>query len=211
MRIGDAVAAPLTLQALDADRLERWLRRLSRLDEPVTFRQADDGSLVLTKTDPPADGAPSDVQTPGKRSDFLRLLAGYSRGIAGVAWGIWRRSLETAATEEVAARLAETHTDVDQSVIWVRPWSRIEPRSLPGDAGLSELLLLHSLLIHGGLAEGTIPEVLSALGARAMAALASLAAHGIVEEHQGRWQVTPLGYPATREALASEGLMVDRL
>jgi len=53
--------------------------------------------------------------------------------------------------------------------------------------------------------------VLAALGSRVVAVLRSLAACGIIEEHQGRWQVTPVGYPAARAALESEGLLVDWL
>ncbi|MGA7980249.1 MAG: hypothetical protein WCA32_08480 [Chromatiaceae bacterium] len=211
MRIGDAMAAPVTLQALDADRLERWFSRLARPDGPATFRQADDGSLVLTRTEKAAVDSSSDARAPGKRSDFLRLLAGHSRGIAGVAWGIWRRSLQTPASDGAATRLTEGDTAAEGPVVWVRPWSHVDWPSLPADAGLPELLLLHALLIHGGLPEVALSEVLSALGVRGMVALQGLAAHGIVEEHHARWQVTPLGYPATREALASEGLIVDRL
>jgi hypothetical protein len=212
MQIGDNMAAPLTLQAFDSDRLERWFRGLVRCDGPVVFRQADDGSLVFAMEAASAAVDPaSNAQPLGKRSDFLDRLAGYSRGIAGVAWGIWRQSLETAASEGVATRLEEADTAAERSVIWVHPWSRMHRPTLPADAGLPELLVLHALLIHGGLAESAVSEVLAALGARVVAALRSLAVHGIIEEHQGRWQVTPVGYPAARAALESEGLMVDSL
>jgi hypothetical protein len=111
----------------------------------------------------------------------------------------------------VATRLEEADTAAERSVIWVRPWSRIHRPTLPADAGLPELLVLHALLIHGGLPEGAVSEVLAALGARVVAVLRSLSASGIIEEHQGRWQVTPVGYPAARAALESEGLIVDWL
>jgi hypothetical protein len=212
MQIGDNMAAPLTLQALDSDRLKRWFRRLVGYDGPVVFRQADDGSLVFATGAARAAADPaSDAQPPGKRSDFLGRLAGYSRGIAGVAWGIWRQSLETAASEGVATRLEEADTAAERSVIWVRPWPRIHRPTLPADAGLPELLVLHALLIHGGLPEDAVSEVLAALGARVVAVLRRLSASGIIEEHQGRWQVTPVGYPAARAALESEGLIVDWL
>jgi hypothetical protein len=212
MQIGDIMAAPLTLQAFDSDRLEQWFRRLVGCDGPVVFRQADDGSLVFATGAASAAADPaSDAQPPGKRSDFLGRLAGYSRGIAGVAWGIWRQSLETAASEGVTTRLEEADTAAERSVIWVRPWSRIHRPTLPADAGLPELLVLHALLIHGGLPEDAVSEVLAALGSRVVAVLRSLAAYGIIEEHRGRWQVTPVGYPAARAALESEGLIVDWL
>jgi hypothetical protein len=212
MQIGDNMAAPVTLQSFDSDRLERWFRRLVRRDGPVVFRQADDGSLVFATeaTSATADPA-SDARSLGKRSDFLGRLAGHSRGIAGVAWGIWRQSLETAESEGVATRLEEADAAAERSVIWVRPWSRIHRPTLPADAGLPELLVLHALLIHGGLPDGAMSEVLAALGARVVMVLQSLAAYGIIEEHHGRWQVTPVGYPAARAALESEGLLVDWL
>jgi hypothetical protein len=211
MRIGDGMADPVTLQAFDADRLAQWFGQLVRCDAPVLFRQANDGARVLTSASKAGADPAADTQPPGKRSDFLACLAGYSRGIAGVAWGIWRQSLEAALSEEVAVRHAESDSAAKQAVIWVRPWSQIHHRDLPADAGLDALLVLHVLLIHGGLPAGAVSAVLAALGARVPAVLRSLAAHGIVEEHQGRWQVTPVGYPAAREALESEGLLVDWL
>jgi hypothetical protein len=212
MQIGDHMAAPLTLQAFDSNHLERWFRRLVRCDGPVVFRQADDGSLVFaTGAASTAADSASAAQSLGKRSDFLGRLAGHSRGIAGVAWGIWRQSLETAASEDVATHLEEADAAAERSVIWVCPWARIHRPTLPADAGLPELLVLHALLIHGGLPDGAVSEVLAALGSLVVAVLRSLAAYGIIEEHQGRWQVTPVGYPAARAALESEGLLVDWL
>jgi hypothetical protein len=211
MRIGDGMAIPVTLQAFDADRLAQWFGQLVRCDRSVLFRQANDGARVLTSVNGSSADASAATQPGGKRSDFLACLAGHSRGIAGVAWGIWRQSMEAALGEEVAERQAENDTPAEHRVIWIRPWSEIRHLTLPADADLDALLVLHALLIHGGLPLGALSAVLAALGARAPAALRSLAAHGIVEEHQGRWQVTPLGYPATREALESEGLMVDWL
>jgi hypothetical protein len=189
MQIGDHMAAPLTLQAFDSNHLERWFRRLVRCDGPVVFRQADDGSLVFaTGAASTAADSASAAQSLGKRSDFLGRLAGHSRGIAGVAWGIWRQSLETAASEDVATHLEEADAAAERSVIWVCPWARIHRPTLPADAGLPELLVLHALLIHGGLPDGAVSEVLAALGSRVVAVLRSLAAYGIIEEHQGRWQ-----------------------
>ncbi len=210
MGLGDGMATPVTLQAFDADRLARWFGQLVGCDGPVLFRQANDGAHVLSSASK-AGADPADTQRLDKRSSFVARLAGYSRGIAGLAWGIWRQSLEAALGEEVAVRQAEDEAAAEQRVIWVRPWSQIHHRALPANADLDALLVLHALLIHGGLAAGALTTVLAALGARAPAVLRSLAAHGIVEEHQGRWQVTPLGYPAAREALESEGLMVDGL
>jgi hypothetical protein len=208
MELGDGMAAPVTLQAFDADRLTRWFGQLVRCDGPVLFRQANDGAHVLSSSSKgSADQA--DVERPDKRSDFLARLAGYSRGIAGVAWAVWRQSLEAALDEDAAVQQTKSVAVADDRVIWVRPWSQIHHPALPADADLDALLVLHALLIHGGLPAGALCMVLAALGARAPAVLRSLAVHGIVEEHQGRWQVTPLGYPAARAALESEGLLVD--
>lgn len=209
--IGDGLTAPITFQAFDADRLERWFRRLHRFEEAVTFCQADDGSLVLSPATTKVEGAHDDSEVPGAGTDFTRRLAGYSRGIAGVAWAVWRRSLGIAATEEAENRLRTRRDDLTGRLICVRPWSRIDLHSLPSRTDLPDLLLLHTLLIHGGLPERALGEVLPNIGGSGRSGLRKLAAHGIVEQHQGRWQVTPLGYPAAREALASEGLFVDPL
>lgn len=211
IRIGDGLPPPVTFQAFGADRLDRWFRRLVSSDEPVNFRLADDGSLVLTPAPATSDGMSEDTKTPKTSMTFLRMLAGYSRGIAGVAWAVWRRSLEIAATDDVERRLADANAEFEGRVICVRSWARMAPRALPVTTALPELLLLHALLIHGGLSDEALPHVLPGLGSGWSGALRTLALHGIVEAHQGRWQVTPLGYPQTRDALAEEGLLVDSM
>lgn len=212
VRIGDGLATPMTFQAFDAGRLERWLSSVHRFEEPVAFCSADDDSPVLAPAAPKSEESGSNTDAGfGKGRNFVRRLAAHSRGIPGVAWAIWRESLAVAATGEVEDRLKEAHVDSSERLIYVRPWSRIHFRSLPAGTELPDLLLLHALLIHGGLRESVLQEVLPGLRGKGHGALRKLAAQGIVEQHQGRWQVTPLGYPATREALASEGLFVDVL
>lgn len=206
--IADAVAPPLTFQAFDAGRLARWFLSLQTCAEPVTFCRAQDGSVLLAPLSETGEEATSER---GTGAELTRLLAGYSRGIAGVAWAVWRRSLCRVAAEDAADRLEEAAADISGPVVYVRPWSGIGLRSLPSGTDLPDLLLLHALLIHGGLTEALLPEILPSIGGSVPGRLHKLGRRGIVEHHQGRWQVTPLGYPATREALASEGLLVDPL
>jgi hypothetical protein len=211
IQIGDGLAPPITFQAFDAERLARWFRCLQRFEEPAVFCRAEDGSLLLSTTKGLAEGSRSDEEPTKSSTDFTRRLAGYSRGIAGVAWALWRRSLGVANPPNAEAHRVKLPGDFPGRVIYVRPWSRIDFRALPARTGLPELFLLQALLIHGGLPEPILTEVLPNIGSSGSSALRKLAAQGIVERHQGRWQVTPLGYPVTREALAGEGLFVDSL
>jgi hypothetical protein len=124
---------------------------------------------------------------------------------------MWRNALGVAANKEFEKRLRQAHHEFGGQVICVRPWSQIDACSLPPKTDLPDLFLLHALLIHGGLPERVIPSVLPNRLGSCQGVLRKLAARGIVEQHQGRWQVTPLGYPPTREALAREGLFVDSI
>ena len=71
------------------------------------------------------------------------------------------------------------------------------------------LLVLHALMLHGGLWDRVLPELLPIIPIEIMEYLYLLEAAGLVQSDQGFWRVTPQGYPAVRQSLQSEGYLVD--
>jgi hypothetical protein len=207
---------PLTLQGFDDERLQRWFRSLaSDADGAVfTFLQANSGKPVLNGvdhgTEPSAEEPRPHKVSKSTRSrrvtDFLKYVAGRSRGNPGVAWAIWRRSLHLAVLDEAH----ETDIPTDNHVLWVKPWSQIDLPYCPSQLSQSDLLVLHALLLHGGLASAILPQLLPFTTTEMMHSLHELRARGILHEAQDRWQVTPLGYPAVRPILESEGYLTDQ-
>jgi hypothetical protein len=208
--------SPLTLQGFDDERLQRWFRSLaSGADGAVfTFLQANSGKPVLYGVNHGAESS-AEEPIPHKASkstrshrvtDFLKYVAGRSRGNPGVAWTIWRRSLHLAVRNEAHG------TDIpnDSHVLWVKPWSQIDLPYCPSQLSQSDLLVLHALLLHGCLTTEILPQLLPQTTTEMMHSLHELRARGILHEAQARWQVTPLGYPAVRPILESEGYLTDQ-
>ena len=154
----------------------------------------------------------------GEDSSFLKNVAAYSRGIPGIAWAVWRRSFGFVdTTAEDAKRATERSPRRLRMVnsaypIWVKPWSQL---NLPGfpiqRPSLGLLMVLHTLLIHGGLWSRIFPELLPLSPMEILEYLYLLEASGLVESDQGFWRVTPAGYPAVRQALQSEGYLTDAI
>jgi hypothetical protein len=205
---------PFTLQALDHQRLQHWFRLLVTNTDASTvhFIQADTGKAVLPSIDRGAQAYTSEQRprprgrhSPDQVADFLKYVAGHSRGIPGIAWAIWRRSLQLAAHD------AEESMDKSQSgaVFWVKPWSQLQLPRFHSPYDHSALLVGHALLLHGGLHNETLPVVLPLNPKEIMHCLHGLRIQGLVDDVQGQWHVTPTGYPAVRRVLESEGYLTD--
>ena len=207
---------PFTLAPLDAYALDRWFFTLANRDRPkhFIFRQEKDGHRVLRYT--PAKNvatatttAVSDTQE--KPSEFIRYLAARSRGISGVAWTIWRHTLQIAADEDTEKDLQEKAADDKGITIWVTAWEELELPTLSAGLNGAEAFILHSLLLHNGLREEILPLLLPCSAAVIMQAIKRLQATGIISAEDRTWQVTPLAYAAVRAYLRSEGYLVDEL
>jgi hypothetical protein len=202
-------ATILTLQALDGEQLAAWFNHLANpgAQTRFIFRQADNGAYVS----PPTDGATGHAAAPkhaSRHSDFLTRLALYSRGNPGVAWAIWRQSLLADADNPPRAEAAATEDD-QSTTIWVNPWERIKHPALPVNDRRALCLLLHTLLVHGGL-PGDLLQLLVAPVDRAHAqTLSALHLAGFVEQVAGCWQVTAVGFSAARLLLKNEGYLTD--
>ncbi|HBK35376.1 MAG TPA: hypothetical protein DDZ35_00250, partial [Halomonas sp.] len=79
------------------------------------------------------------------------------------------------------------------------------------DTGDLATLLLHTLLIHGGLEDHALKHVLPFSDHESLNARFALARRGILSSQQGRWQVAPLSYASVRQLLESRNYLVDPL
>jgi hypothetical protein len=203
--------SPWILAPFDQERLQRWLPEAGQeaARPGLVFRQTDSGKFILPPATEEAGEKSPDLST------FLKYLAAYSRGIPGIAWALWRHSLYLALEpelEERATGAGEGPAALEQAgkTIWVKPWSQIARPSIPNLPERAQLLLvLHALMLHGGLWDRVLPELLPIIPIEIMEYLYLLEAAGLVQSDQGFWRVTPQGYPAVRQSLQSEGYLVD--
>jgi negative regulator of replication initiation len=144
-----------------------------------------------------------------KPSEFLRYLAARSRGISGVAWAIWRHSLQIAADHDTEENVQEKASQDSGITVWVTAWEDLALPELPGGLSSEGAFVLHSLLLHNRVRTEILPRLLPCSAAATMQAVKHLQTAGIVEEKDQTWQVTPLAYATVRNYLRSEGYLID--
>lgn len=192
------------LQALDGERLAAWIASSVHggRRKRFVFRQADNGAYVLPPPEPEAGSG-----KPPKTSRFLEDLALYSHGNPGVSAAIWRQSLQAEADIQVEPQDEEKTTQI---TIWVTPWERVKHPTLPSALPRRELtVVLHTLLLHGGMQSEVLPQLLPLSANEIMQAVQTLQSAGLVEAIDDRWRVSALGYPVVRQVLKEEGYLTD--
>jgi hypothetical protein len=215
--------SPWVLAPFGQERLQVWLPEVIK-GAPTPgffFRQSDSGKYILPpalgrETELPDQDQPEPTASPSF-SNFLKYLAAYSRGIPGIAWAIWRYGLYVAMVREENQNGAEEGGEPSAALqagknIWVKPWPQITRPTVPNLPERSQfLMVLHALMLHGGLKECLLPQVLPMAPTEITEYLYLLQNAELVAADQGFWRVTPQGYPAVRQALQSEGYLVDDL
>jgi hypothetical protein len=219
-KVGAMFPSAWVLQAFDQERLQEWLPKLNQETGPsdFIFRQTDNGKFIL----PPAGAdskskqeAPVQPQPSPNLSSFLKFLAAHTRGIPGIAWAFWRHSLYLAIEPEpeedrAGGQEGKAAKGDAKKTIWVKPWPQLARPTVPGLPERPQLLLvLHALMLHGGLWNRIIPELVPFSPSEIIEYLFLLESAGLVESDQGFWRVTPLGYPAVRHSLQNEGYLTD--
>lgn len=201
----DAIQA-VTSQALDARRLRRWFSDLACRNHPegsLRFRLAGQEGDLLVPGDPATDDeAPTDR--------FFTHLAAHGRGIPGVAWSVWRRGLRQ-DNPDVSRETSVSKHAANAPVIRVLPWNALELPSLPSVERPCGAFLLHALLVHNGLPEAILPELLAHGKGRITQMLVQLRSADIIEYRNKRWWITPLAYPAVRAFLRAENYLTDSM
>ena len=202
----------LTLQAFDGEALSSLFARLAApRRRRLRFRNAHSGRETLA--------VPRDDDAVGEQ---LLSLAAHCRGNPGVAWTYWRSSLraepeeagedfddeEAPAAPAAAADRAAATPGARQEVVWVS--THLEEPDLPMEGADDVALLLHALMLHGGLPEKVFEEVLPMSGAQATALALRLQQQGVIERCEGRWTVAALAYVPVHQWLRGRDYLTDR-
>jgi len=190
----------VALRPLSAEALGHWFWNLARQGGAPdgTVEEWGGGGRVLPAPDRESAQA-ADPAEEIDRSSFLGSLAAYSDGDPGVAWSLWRHSLLAPGPEASAS-----------SVAAVRPWTDVDRPGRPDDLERTDLLLLHALVLHGGLTDAVLAHVTPIDRYERRGRLRFLSREGLLTKDDGRWRVTPLGYPVVCALLRDEAYLPDR-
>ncbi|WP_263788364.1 hypothetical protein [Salinibacter grassmerensis] len=190
----------VTLRPPSGEALARWFWRLARQGGAPegTVEEQDGGGRVLPRPEWNSGRAtsPEDETTV---STFLQSLAAHSDGNPGVAWALWRRSLQAPGPEASAATMAT-----------VPPWPALDRPGRPDAPEGSDLLLLHALVLHGGLPDAVLAHVTPVERYERRERLRTLHREGLLTKADGAWQVTAAGYPVACALLRDEAYLSDR-
>lgn len=192
----------LTLQAFDGPRLAQLLASgvTSPARQRIRFRNARTGNDILS--------VPVAVEGVGAE---IAQLAAHCRGNAGTAIRYWRERLRAEPERDEAGPGEDGSekgaVDEGEESIWVSAGMQ-EPAAF---AELDEeiALVLHALLLHGGLPPALLPELLPLSHHQCMAILLRLRNAGLAQCRDERWSVEALAYATVRELLRSRDYLVD--
>jgi hypothetical protein len=206
---GAGILPVLTPQALEGERLWRWLAQLAgpQARAGCSFRLGDSQEAFFpddqTRADSGEQAAPPD--------DYLTLLAACSRGIAGVARAMWRRCLRRMPPEADAETARDADADAEDRRQVIRVLPKIAPLlpTVPAVERPAGDFVLHSLLLHDGQPEELLFELLPLPHFTIIQALDRLQSAGVAVQARGSWQVAPLAYPAVRRHLEERNFLTD--
>lgn len=192
----------LTLQAFDGLRLVQLLSGMtaSRSDKRIRFRSAANGEDILA--------VPSDADQ--VHSEITRLAA-HCRGNVGIALHYWRRCLRSEAETDTRKpndqEETEQKNELSEESVWVA--SVLPEPVLPVGMEEDSTLLLHVLLIHGGLPGSVLSELLPLSHPLCMTLLQRLQRIGFVQYRNDRWSIHELAYSFVRNLLHGRAYLVD--
>lgn len=190
-------ANAITLQAFDANRLQDLFSSLmtSGSKQEIHCCNAKNGQEIL---------GPS-AEEEQRQKEFVELAA-HCRGNVGLATAYWRRRLRCLPDEDVAA-------DVEKSAL--RAGEQVWVAEMPPDPVLPTgneeefFLLLHSMLLHSGLPEALLDDLLPFSATRCLGLLGQLQQSGIANCANGRWQVRETAYATVRRLLSARDYLTD--
>lgn len=185
----------LTLQAFDGQRLKNLLVSMirTRRSRNIRFRNAESGNDILTVP----------TEDDQVHSEIIQLAA-HCRGNAGTALHCWRNRLRSEPEDNDDTRTTKEPGDIN---VWVTT-SQPEPAS-PSGTEEDSILVLHALLLHGGLPESLLTKLLPLSHNRSMAHLLQLQQGGLVHNRQDRWQVSEPAYPTVQAFLRGRAYLTD--
>ena len=176
---------PLMCAPLDANRLRRWLPSLA----------SDNGVRVVV------DGKDCFAPDSAGGERVLVELAAGSRGVATLAWSLWRSMLQECPRER-----SQDAVEFDLTSFAGSPISAMR---LP-DTRLT-WYVLHTLLLHAGLPVGVLPNLLPFGATQIWQTLSQLRGQDLVIEEQGLWRVAAKSYSEVCRRLAGVGFWVGEI
>lgn len=218
LHIDAMLPTPLVLAPIDGIRLQFWLPTLSQTSKgQFVFRNSSNGQLVfpvMTNYEEQLlfNARPNQMELYGAwvgEDSFLKQLTAYCRGIPQVIWLIWRECLQVQSKSrlDISARFK---TSEDWYTVWVKPLSQLSLPTIPFPSSRIETMVLHALLLHGGLSTQLLDFLLPYSHNEIRHAIATLSGEGLVAVDANKiWQVSLLGYPAVRRFMHNEGYLVD--
>lgn len=201
-RVAPVPCAGLTLQAFDAERLQRLFLNLAALksSNSVHFCNAITGRDILV--------APAKQEPP--REEFFQLAA-YCRGNVSTAAYYWRERLRSEPDPEAFAQEngEERRPSIPEDVtrIWVADMP--EEPVLPTECEEEMRLIMHASLVHDGLPTEFLEELLPWPIWKSEAFLQRMRQLGLLHCPEKRWVVREGAYAAVRRMLRSHGYLVD--
>lgn len=198
--VGIEGAPAFTLQGVEGKQLADYFTRIADNGQSgLTVFSARTGKPVLASQ--PADQTTAqEAERKASTHKELQRLAAHCRGHLGVAWHYWHQRLREPAQEDDPGA---------SQALWLL--DALADAELPADTGDVALLVLHSLLLHGGLDDQALGDVLPFSHHEALNARLALTRQGVLSCEDGRWQVAPLSYASVRQLLASRHYLVDPL
>lgn len=201
-RVAPVSCRELTLQAFDAQRLRCLFAAMvaPRAAGSVHFCNAANGRDIFS--------VPSEQKTPPE--EFFQLAA-YCRGNVALAAHTWRGRLRSEPDSDGAARDGEVSGASDGQTPEDRVWVTDMPPDpvLPTGDGEETRLALHAALIHGGMRQDLVAELLPWATWKSAALLHRLERAGLMRNEGNRWLVRESAYAAVRRLLRSHGYLVD--
>ncbi len=206
--LGQNPAPACVAQALSADSMAAWLAGLafenSREPQRYAFRSLENGAYVLPPPDKGKDDSDKKFNTP---SD-IKLLNEYCRGNPGVALEFWKRGFKSAPENEPLENEQNAdNSNTDAPVVWIVPWEKLPKPAIPEGFEREHGLLLHTLLLHGGLHADMLETVLPYSRFDISRYISFLGRSELIEIQAGFLKVTPFSFPAVREYLKGEGYL----
>lgn len=210
---------PLTFHAYNRVRLRNWLGSLALGNLPEDRSETAVESLCCRAVDNGEDVF-GNGDGEDEMSAYMTELARRSFGIPWVAWHLWRGSLRQRSETAPDAKNGDA-TDSDKGpdadkdkgksesgpdTIWV---DSLPSYSMPARSDQNALLVLHALLIHGGLSAANIERTVPLISYTNV--LSSLLRAGLIDDTDGLFRCVPAAYPTIRDGLRNNGYPLDVL
>ncbi len=209
-KVGSIFSYALTLDAFDDNRCKRWFLSLSTASgkRRLTFRRADNHRLVLPKPDTLNSNGTGALDFSLQKekevpeSNLISNIAAAGLGIPGVVRSMWRHSLQ------LLPETANSDTDLNRT-LWVKPWAKVMFPKVPTPIDRNTLFVLHACLLHGGLREQQLNQILPLTENEISQRLINLKHEHLIELEDDFWRVTAVSYPWVRRCLNNEGYLID--